>query len=88
MRGNVLLLVVLLSVAASSCDGRKFSCTKRSGDWGLYGEWPEAPELIACFGGMAKSADDERLCKAALKQLEVNNAEEDVTRHFYCSVFP
>jgi hypothetical protein len=94
---QLLLAFVLLSAAMASCDWgkRTFSCTKRPGDWGLYQEWSEAPALIACFGGMALSADDERLCRAALKVLDADAAAarlpgdpEPPPHRFFCSVFP
>ena len=83
------ILAVLSLALFASCDlvestlgKKKFSCTKRSGDWGLYKEQPDGPELIACFGGMYESADDEKVCQAALKYGDVGAG------HYYCSVFP
>ena len=73
-----------LAILSSGCDHTrgKFSCTKRSGDWGLFKAQPEGPELIACFGGMSDSRDDERLCNAALNAGELGPGE------FFCSAFP
>ena len=82
------LFLATVAIAATSCRAsRTFSCTKRAGDWGLYLDSPDGPELIACFGGMAASADDERMCESALKGLK-EPLPGDPPQHFFCSVFP
>lgn len=58
----------------------KFTCTRRAGDWGLFKQQPEGLELIACFGGLASSQDDETLCRAAL-------AHEIMGGRFHCAAF-
>jgi hypothetical protein len=81
---SALLTVAVLATVTTGCkeEGDSFSCTRRSGDWGLFKSRPDGPELIACFGGMSDSADDKRMCDAALKFAEMGAGE------FFCSVFP
>jgi hypothetical protein len=75
-------LAVMLVSAGCERERPTFSCTRRSGDWGLFKSRSEGPELVACFGGMAESKDDERLCKAALGAGSLGPGD------FFCSVFP
>jgi hypothetical protein len=76
--------VVVLASTSFGCARERadFACTKRSGDWGLFKSRSEGPELIACFGGMSESKDDERMCKAALAAGDLGPGD------FFCSVFP
>jgi len=77
--GHALALAALL--VGCERERPKFSCTQRSGDWGLFKSQSGRPELIACFGGMSESEDDERMCKAALAAGDLGPGD------FFCSAF-
>jgi hypothetical protein len=80
--GLLIAAVVALGTAGAMGSSEKaFECTRRSGDWGLFKKQADGPELIACFGGMNKSQDDELLCRAALKYGDVGPG------YYYWSVF-
>jgi hypothetical protein len=74
----------LILAASAGCerDRSAFSCTKRSGDWGLFKSRADGPELLACFGGMSESKDDERMCRAALAAGDLGPGT------YFCSIFP
>jgi hypothetical protein len=83
-RSSAVVWITLTLAGASSCERERapFSWTRRSGDWGLFKSQPDGPELIACFGGMYESQDDERMCMAALASGNLGAGD------FFCSVFP
>ncbi len=78
-------LALLLGLAwrAGACQdivvSSKFDCTRRPKGWGAFLKRPEGPELVACFGGLMLSEDNEKACKATLPVIGEG--------YYYCAEF-
>lgn len=79
-RSALCLLLVACSTSTADYFSGRFACNRRTGDWGLFKQQPDGPELVACFGGFMRSEDDEAACKAVLRHANIGPG-------FHCAAF-